>query len=112
MAFKKMNNLKRLIIESGSFTTGPNHLPNSLRVLEWWDYPSPSLPIDFHPKKLVKLELLGSCLMSLDLFMSKKVCIQVLFTALCIKIEFFFLLPSFFCAFYNIHFADKKNAAH
>ncbi|KAG4943989.1 hypothetical protein JHK85_048635 [Glycine max] len=72
MAFKKMNNLKRLIIESGSFTTGPKHLPNSLRVLEWWDYPSPSLPIDFHPKKLVKLELLGSCLMSLDLFMSKK----------------------------------------
>ncbi|RZB57639.1 TMV resistance protein N [Glycine soja] len=58
MAFKKMNNLKRLIIESGSFTTGPKHLPNSLRVLEWWDYPSPSLPIDFHPKKLVKLELL------------------------------------------------------
>ncbi|KAG4931053.1 hypothetical protein JHK85_048624 [Glycine max] len=71
MAFEKMNNLKRLIIESGSFTTGPKHLPNSLRVLEWWDYPSPSLPIDFHPKKLVKLELLGSCLMSLDLFMSK-----------------------------------------
>ena len=75
-----MNNLKRLIIESGSFTTGPKHLPNSLRVLEWWDYPSTSLPIDFHPKKLVKLELLGSCLMSLDLFMSKNVCIQVLFT--------------------------------
>ncbi|RZB57503.1 TMV resistance protein N [Glycine soja] len=61
MAFEKMNNLKRLIIESGSFTTGPKHLPNSLRVLEWWDYPSPSLPIDFHPKKLVKLELLAFC---------------------------------------------------
>ncbi|KAG5102963.1 hypothetical protein JHK84_047932 [Glycine max] len=77
MAFEKMNNLKRLIIESGSFTTGPKHLPNSLRVLEWWDYPSPSLPIDFHPKKLVKLELLGSCLMSLDLFMSKKMFVNM-----------------------------------
>uniref|UniRef100_K7MD10 Disease resistance protein RPS4B/Roq1-like leucine-rich repeats domain-containing protein n=1 Tax=Glycine max TaxID=3847 RepID=K7MD10_SOYBN len=77
MAFEKMNNLKRLIIESGSFTTGPNHLPNSLRVLEWWDYPSPSLPIDFHPKKLVKLELLGSCLMSLDLFMSNKMFVNM-----------------------------------
>jgi len=36
----------------------------------------------------------------------------IIVTALCIKIERFFLLPSFFCAFYNIHFADKKNAAH
>ncbi|KAK7380574.1 hypothetical protein VNO78_33088 [Psophocarpus tetragonolobus] len=72
MAFKQMSNLKTLIVRDGNFTIGPKHLPNSLRVLEWWEYPSPSLPSDFHPKKLVTLQLPRSCLMSLDLFMYNK----------------------------------------
>ncbi|KAK7314801.1 hypothetical protein VNO77_33329 [Canavalia gladiata] len=50
-AFKKMENLKTLIIRNGRFSKGPKHLPNSLRVLEWNGYPSKSLPSDFHPRK-------------------------------------------------------------
>jgi len=53
--------------QSSTCDKGPEHLPNSLRVLEWWRYPSPSLPPNFHPKRLVTLELRQSCLMSLDL---------------------------------------------
>ena len=56
-AFKKMKNLKTLIIRNGNFFKGPKHLPNSLRVLEWQKYPSPSLPADFHPKNLAILKL-------------------------------------------------------
>jgi len=73
MAFKEMKNLKTLIIRVGSFSKGPEHLPNSLRVLEWSGYPSPSLPPNFYPKKLVILELRQSCLMSLNLLILKKV---------------------------------------
>ncbi|MED6183285.1 hypothetical protein PIB30_036471 [Stylosanthes scabra] len=51
-AFKKMKNLKTLIIKNGHFSEGPRHFPNSLRVLEWWGYPSECLPSSFHPKKL------------------------------------------------------------
>ncbi|XP_061369750.1 uncharacterized protein LOC133312550 [Gastrolobium bilobum] len=51
-AFKEMKNLKTLIIRKFCFSEDPKHLPNSLRVLEWWRYPSPSLPSNFHPKKL------------------------------------------------------------
>ncbi|KEH19188.1 putative TIR domain, winged helix-turn-helix DNA-binding domain-containing protein [Medicago truncatula] len=61
-ALKNMRNLKTLVIRNGSFNQGPTHLPNSLRVLEWWGYPSPSLPNDFHPKKLAMLKLPESCL--------------------------------------------------
>ena len=82
VAFKEMNNLKTLIIRSGCLHEGPIHLPNSLRVLEWKVYPSPSLPIDFNPKKLVILKFPYSCLMSLDVLKSKKVSIQVLFFTL------------------------------
>ena len=34
-AFKRMKNLKTLIIKNGLFSKGPKHLPNTLRVLEW-----------------------------------------------------------------------------
>ncbi|XP_027186245.1 TMV resistance protein N-like isoform X2 [Cicer arietinum] len=61
-AFNKMNNLRTLIIRNGSFSKGPIHLPNRLRVLKWQGYPLPSLPCYFHPKKLSILELLDSCL--------------------------------------------------
>jgi len=56
-ALKKMRNLKTLVVRNVRFNRGPTHLPNSLRVLEWWGYPSPSLPDDFHPKKLGILKL-------------------------------------------------------
>ena len=34
-AFKKMTNLKTLIIENGHFSEGLKYLPSSLRVLKW-----------------------------------------------------------------------------
>jgi len=61
-AFKEMKNLKTLIIRNGSFSKGPTHLPNRLRVLKWQGYSLPSLPCYFNPKKLSILELPDSCL--------------------------------------------------
>ncbi|XP_061344394.1 disease resistance protein Roq1-like [Gastrolobium bilobum] len=71
-AFKEMKSLKTIIVRKGCFLEGPKHLPNSLRVLEWWRYPSPSLPSTFNQKNLMILELPQSPLMSIDLLMSKK----------------------------------------
>ncbi|XP_020236375.1 TMV resistance protein N isoform X1 [Cajanus cajan] len=58
---KKMTNLKILTIENAYFSRGPEHLPNSLRVLKWWGYPSQSLPPEFDPKRLVMVDLSMSC---------------------------------------------------
>ncbi|XP_061370718.1 disease resistance protein Roq1-like [Gastrolobium bilobum] len=69
-AFKKMRNLRILIIRNARFTGGPQNLPNCLRVLDWSGYPSPSLPSDFNPENLVILSLPESCLKS---FKSPKV---------------------------------------
>ncbi|KAK7291279.1 hypothetical protein RIF29_06288 [Crotalaria pallida] len=71
-AFKKMENLKTLIVEGHCFVGVPQHLPNSLRVLEWERYPSPSLPFGSHPEKLTILKLRKSCLTSLGLFKIEK----------------------------------------
>ena len=71
-AFEQMKNLRVLIIEKASFSTSPEHLPNSLRVLDWSEYPSECLPSDFHPKKLAILNLSESCLIE---FKPLKVCI-------------------------------------
>ncbi|KAK7309791.1 hypothetical protein RJT34_06804 [Clitoria ternatea] len=56
-ALKKMENLKILVIENAHFSTAPNHLPKSLRVLKWHGYPASSLPADFDPKELALLDL-------------------------------------------------------
>ncbi|XP_027359407.1 TMV resistance protein N-like [Abrus precatorius] len=66
-AFKKMENLKTLIIKRGSFCEGPRQFPNSLRVLEWVKYPSKYLPHDFQPKKLVICKLPNTWITSLEL---------------------------------------------
>ena len=42
-AFKKMRNLKTLIIKNGHFSKGPEYLPHSLRFWKWKGYPSASL---------------------------------------------------------------------
>ncbi|KAI5444726.1 hypothetical protein KIW84_013122 [Lathyrus oleraceus] len=52
-AFKKMKNLKTLIIRHATFSKSPSYLPNSVRVLEWCEYPSSDLPPGFYPEKLV-----------------------------------------------------------
>ena len=54
-AISKMDNLKFLRIY-GIFHD-PQHLPKSLRVLCWTDYPSNSLPPAFQPDELVMLYL-------------------------------------------------------
>jgi hypothetical protein len=41
-AFKKMKNLKIVIIKNGHFSKGPKYLPSTLRVLNWKRYPSES----------------------------------------------------------------------
>ncbi|OWM89411.1 hypothetical protein CDL15_Pgr024159 [Punica granatum] len=56
-AFANMKRLRLLIIKNACFSSGPKHLPNELRWLEWNNYPSPSLPSDFRPKKLTMLRL-------------------------------------------------------
>ncbi|KAK7261677.1 hypothetical protein RIF29_27993 [Crotalaria pallida] len=72
-AFKKMNNLRTLIIRNGCSDVDVEHLPNSLRVLEWREYPSSSLPSDFHPEELTILKLSYSGLASLDFLKTHKV---------------------------------------
>lgn len=62
-----MENLKTLIIRNCYFSKGPKHLPNSLRVLEWWTYLLQDLPYDFRPKKLTICKLPESCFTSLEL---------------------------------------------
>lgn len=69
-AFKKMKNLIILIIKNVRFSRGPQYLPNSLRVLEWWGYPSPNLPPDFRPNKLSVLDMKQNCLSSLKPIMA------------------------------------------
>ncbi|KAJ7970141.1 Disease resistance protein [Quillaja saponaria] len=55
--FKNLKNLRVLIVRNAHFSKAPKHLPNNLRVLDWRDYPSQSLPADFHPETLVVLNM-------------------------------------------------------
>ncbi|KAL5173275.1 TMV resistance protein N [Glycine soja] len=66
-AFKKMKNLKTLIIKSDCFSKGPKYLPNTLRVLEWWRCPSQDWPHNFNPKQLAICKLPHSSFTSLGL---------------------------------------------
>ncbi|KAL1319056.1 disease resistance protein RPS4B [Arachis hypogaea] len=56
-SFKKMKNLKILIVRNGQFFGSPQDLPNNLRLLDWMEYPSSSFPSSFLPKKLAVLNL-------------------------------------------------------
>ncbi|KAK4259602.1 hypothetical protein QN277_005917 [Acacia crassicarpa] len=56
-SFKKMTNLRILIIRNAQFSTGPKYLPDSLKWLEWEGYPSTNLPPKFSPNKLVFFKL-------------------------------------------------------
>jgi len=101
MAFKKMKNLKTLIIRGGHFSKGPKHLPNSLRVVEWWRYPSEYLPYDFHPKKLAIIKLPRSCLTSLKLTDLSKVISLILVALACkLTINSFLALSIWFSFLY------------
>ncbi|KAJ7975386.1 TMV resistance protein N-like [Quillaja saponaria] len=65
-AFEKMKNLRLLVVENAYFSKGPKYLPSTLRVLDWKNYPSPSLPADFDPMKLVILNLPHSSALTLE----------------------------------------------
>ncbi|KAK7291274.1 hypothetical protein RIF29_06282 [Crotalaria pallida] len=74
-AFKTMEKLKTFIIHGSNFFEKADYfngdldnLPNSLRVLEWQQYPFPTLPFGSHPEKLNILKLSRCSLVSLDLF--------------------------------------------
>nr|KYP57825.1 TMV resistance protein N [Cajanus cajan] len=56
-AFKKMKNLRILIVRNTIFSFGPSYLPNSLRLLDWKGYPSKSFPLDFYPHRIVDFKL-------------------------------------------------------
>ncbi|KAI4367439.1 hypothetical protein MLD38_023177 [Melastoma candidum] len=59
-AFKRMRRLRLLIISNASIAGDFGYLSNNLRWVEWEGYPLPSLPLNFHPKKLVGLFLPNS----------------------------------------------------
>ncbi|XP_062026549.1 disease resistance protein Roq1-like isoform X2 [Rosa rugosa] len=58
--FKKMKNLQLFININARFTGEVNYLPNQLRFLDWPGFPAQSLPSDFSPQKLVKLNMPNS----------------------------------------------------
>ncbi|KAL4607616.1 hypothetical protein ACB092_09G188500 [Castanea dentata] len=59
-AFLKMYNLKFLEVDFIDHDNVPTHLPDDLRILEWSDYPSKSLPSSWKLDELVQLHLLDS----------------------------------------------------
>jgi hypothetical protein len=75
--FKKMENLKTLISKNSLFSNGPEHLPNSLRVLEWPRYPSQHIPSDFCPRKLTLCKLPESNLTLFELHSSLKASVMI-----------------------------------
>ncbi|XP_065619202.1 probable WRKY transcription factor 19 [Quercus suber] len=52
-----MRNLRLLIVDNLSISNDLNHLPNSLRFLDWFGYSSKCLPSSFQPKEIVELNL-------------------------------------------------------
>jgi hypothetical protein len=54
-AFSKMTKLRLLKIHNVDISEGPEYLSNELRFLEWYAYPSKSLPACFRPDELVEL---------------------------------------------------------
>ncbi|KAG2667281.1 hypothetical protein I3760_15G106600 [Carya illinoinensis] len=63
--FMKMRNLRYFINRNARFSGSPNYLSNELRVLHWVEYPSQSLPYNFHGRKLVDLRISDSLLKEL-----------------------------------------------
>ena len=54
---EKMENLKFLMVSNVDICGDLKYLPNGLRVLDWQGFPSSSLPSNFHPQKLVVLNM-------------------------------------------------------
>ncbi|XP_054811455.1 disease resistance protein Roq1-like [Prosopis cineraria] len=65
-ALEKMKNLKILSLKNLKFSEGPKYLPDSLKVLEWGEYPSSSLPHNFHARELFVMNVPHSLLKSVE----------------------------------------------
>ncbi|XP_042962027.1 disease resistance protein RUN1-like isoform X3 [Carya illinoinensis] len=59
-AFRHMKRLRVFINRNARFSCAPNYLPDKLRVLDWYNYPSPYLPLDFQGKKLIVFRMHNS----------------------------------------------------
>ena len=66
-AFKKMKNLKFLIVRNVLISEELKYLPNGLKLLEWHQYPF-SLPSNYCHQQLVVLEMPHSCIRLEKLF--------------------------------------------
>ncbi|KAM4089960.1 hypothetical protein ACJW30_09G023800 [Castanea mollissima] len=66
-AFKKMKNLKFLMVRNVLVSKELKYLPNGLKILEWHKYPFP-LPSNYFPQQLVVLKMPHSCIRLEKLF--------------------------------------------
>ena len=66
-AFKKMENLKFLMVSNVLISEEIKYLPNGLKLLEWDQYHF-SLPSNFCPQELVVLKMPQSCIRLEKLF--------------------------------------------
>ena len=66
-AFKKMENLKFLMVRNVLISKKLKYLPKGLKLLEWHEYPF-SLPSNYCPQQLVVLEMPRGCIRSDKLF--------------------------------------------
>ncbi|XP_040363956.1 disease resistance protein RPV1-like isoform X2 [Rosa chinensis] len=64
-SFSRMKNLKYFINCNASFSGNIDCLPDELRLIDWPAFPFESLPINFIPRKLVKLSMPRSCMSQL-----------------------------------------------
>ncbi|TQD73144.1 hypothetical protein C1H46_041328 [Malus baccata] len=64
-ALSKMTGLRFLEFDNLIFSSGPEFLPCSLRIINWSFYPSKFLPTNFHPHLLTELNMSNSNLVRL-----------------------------------------------
>ena len=80
-AFKRMRNLKFLIIHNVHICKELKYLPNGLRLLQLPNYPFP-LPSNFCPKKLVTLKMPRNCIWLEKLFKQVWFFVKIVFKIL------------------------------
>lgn len=64
-SFSGMKNLKFFKARDAYFSGDIKYLPNNLRLIDWPEFPFESLPSNFDPKKLVKLNMPRSRMLQL-----------------------------------------------
>ena len=80
-AFKRMGNLKFLIVHNVHICKELKYLPNRLRRLDLPNYPFP-LPSNFCPQKLVTLKMPRSCIQLEKLFKQVWFSLKIMFKIL------------------------------